>query len=112
MSMTIGNLRIRCGTVRVPHSWYQAYVSALRESDSGELIGHIEYAISAIERRCSEWETDPGSPAELTAIQKCISVLTRLMKREQLRRRCAVLSTAELSPQTFCTFPREFSSDR
>ena len=85
MSMILDKLRTRRSTVRVSHSWHQAYASALRESDPGELIGRIEYAISAIERRYSEWEADPGSPAELTAIQKCISALTLLMKREQLR---------------------------
>jgi hypothetical protein len=86
MSMTFEKLRIGRSTVRVPHSWHQAYASALRESGPDELIGRIEYAISAIERRYSEWRTDPGSPAELAAIQKCISTLSRLMKQERLRR--------------------------
>lgn len=94
MSMTIGKLTTRRSTVRVPHSWHQAYMSALRESDSGELIGRIEYALSAIERRYSEWGTNPGSPAELAAIRKCISALTHLMKREWLRVHDTVLSTA------------------
>jgi len=91
--MTVGK-PTRRSTVRVPHSWHQAYMSALRESDSGELIGRIEYSVSAIERRYSEWETDPGSPAELAAIRKCISALTRLMKRERLGMRDIVHSTA------------------
>jgi hypothetical protein len=79
---------------RVPHSWREAYASALRESDPSKLIGRIEYAITAIERRHSEWGTDPGTPAELTAIQACISALMRLMKQKQLGKHCAVLSTA------------------
>ena len=79
-------------TFRAPHSWHTAYALALREPDSGEMIGRIKYAIRAIERRNSEWETDPGSPAELKAIQSCISILQRLMKQEQTRRRSAVLA--------------------
>ena len=70
----------RLSTVRVRHSWNQAYVSALRESDPVELRGRIEYAISAIQRRHSEWGTKPGSAAELKAILKCISSLKRLLK--------------------------------
>ena len=93
MSITFENSSIRRTTVRVPHFWHEAYASALRESDPGELIGRIEYAIIAIERRYSEWETHPGSPAEMKAIQKCISALKRLMKQEQLRKHEAVLST-------------------
>jgi hypothetical protein len=69
---------------RVPHSWREAYASALRESDPSKLIGRIEYAITAIERRHSEWGTEPGTPAELTAIQTCISALVRLMKQGSL----------------------------
>ena len=84
---------IRRCTPRVPY-WHEAYALALNESDPGELIGRIEYAISAIERRYSEWETSPGSRAELKAIQKCIFALKRLMKREQLRSHGTVLSTA------------------
>lgn len=68
---------------RVYHSWHEAYVSALRESDPGRLTGRISYAISAIERRYSQWANDPGTPAELKAIQKCISALERLTKERQ-----------------------------
>ena len=96
MSITRENPRIGRSTVRVPHFWHEAYASALTESDPSELIGRIEYAISAIERRYSEWDTHPGSPAELKAIQKCISALKRLMKQEQLRRHEAVLAIASL----------------
>lgn len=84
VSMTSENQSIRRTTVRVPHIWHAAYLSAMRESNRDELIGRIEYAISAIERRYSEWEADPGSPAELKAIQKCICALKRLMRQEQL----------------------------
>jgi len=79
---------------RVPHSWREAYASALRESDPSKLIGRIDYAITAIQRRYSEWGTDPGTPAELTAIQTCISALVRQMKQKQLGKRGAVLSAA------------------
>ena len=84
--MVLEKQRIRRTTVRMAHSWQAAYSLALRESDPSELDGRIEYAIGAIERRYSEWDTDPGSPAELKAIQKCISALKRLMKQEQTRR--------------------------
>src|SRR5579864_8711760 len=84
MSMTSSKLRAQCGVVRVPHSWHEAYASALRESDPDKLIGRIEYAINAIERRYSEWTNAPGTPAELAAIQRCICALKRRMKEEQL----------------------------
>ena len=87
--------RIRRSTVRVLHTWHTAYASAMRESDPDELIGRIEYAISAIERRYSEWHAHPGSPAELTAIQQCISALKRLMKQEQHRQHGAALQRLE-----------------
>ena len=57
-------------------SWHQAYESALR-SGPDEVLGRVEYALNAIERRCSEWETYPGSPAEMKAIQSCIAALHR-----------------------------------
>ena len=94
MSITFENPGIRRSTTRTPHSWREAYAWALSESDARELSGRIEYAISAIERRCSEWDIHPGSPAELNAIQKCTSALKRQMKPEQLRRHGAVLSIA------------------
>ena len=68
---------------RVPHSWRKAYELALMESDLIEMIGCIEYAMNTLERRYSEWGTDPGTPAELSAIQKCISALARLMKQSR-----------------------------
>jgi len=68
---------------RVPHFWREAYESALIESDPIKLIGRIEYALNALERRYSEWGTDPGTPAELAAIQTCITALHRLMKQTQ-----------------------------
>ena len=83
---------------RVPHSWREAYELALIESDPSRLLGRIEYAINALERRCSEWETDPGTPAEVMAIQKCISTLKRLVKQKQLGGHSAVLSI-ERKPQ-------------
>ena len=78
---------------RVPHSWLEAYELALIESDPIKAIGRVEYALNAIDRRYSEWGTDPGTPAELAAIQKCISTLARLMKQNQLAADGAHLST-------------------
>jgi hypothetical protein len=69
---------------RVPHSWREAYELALIESDPIKVIGRIEYAMYALERRYSEWRTDPGTPAELAAIQECISALARQMKQNRL----------------------------
>lgn len=70
---------------RVPHSWREAYELALIESDPSQLIGRIEYALNAVERRYSEWGADPGTPAELTAIQRAVFSLGRLMKQERVR---------------------------
>jgi hypothetical protein len=94
MSTTFENLGTRRITVRLSHSWHEAYASAMRESDPDKFIGSIEYAISTIERRHSQWGTDPGTPTELTALQKCISALKRRMKQEHLRRHGAIVSTA------------------
>ena len=93
MSTTFEKLGTRRITVRLPHSWHEAYASAFttRESDPDKFIGCIEYAISKIERRISQWETDPGTPTELTALQKCISALRRRMRSstpERAQSRC------------------------
>ena len=64
------------------------------ESDPIKVIGRIEYAMYALERRYSEWATDPGTPAELAAIQKCISALARLTKQNRLGTGGANLSTS------------------
>ena len=79
---------------RVSHYWLEAYELALKEPDPGEVIGRIEYAIYALERRYSEWVTDPGTPAELASIQKCISALARLVKQNRLGTDGADLSTS------------------
>ena len=55
----------------------------MTQTDPSKLIGCVEYAITAIERRYSEWGTNPGTEAELAAIHKCISALNRLMKQER-----------------------------
>jgi hypothetical protein len=67
---------------RIRHSWQKAFLSALDESDPDELPGRIEYAISTLERRYAEWGSDPGTSAELNAIQKALSALGRLMNEE------------------------------
>ena len=79
---------------RVPHSWREAYELALMESDPIKVMGRIEYAMYTLERRYSEWGTDPGTPAELAAIRTCICALGRLMKQNQRRTHDAVPSTA------------------
>ena len=60
---------------RARYSWHEAYTLALSESDSGRLPGRIQYGILAIERRYAEWGSNPGTPAELSAIQKAIVAL-------------------------------------
>jgi hypothetical protein len=79
---------------RVPHSWREAYELALIESDPIKVMGRIEYAMYVLERRYSEWGTDPGTPSELAAIRTCISALARLMKQNQLGTRGVVLSAS------------------
>ena len=80
---------------RVPHSWREAYELALIESDPSKLFGRIEYALNALERRYAEWGIDPGTPAELTAIQRCISTLERLMKQQQFGSQSAIRLTTK-----------------
>jgi len=84
---------------RIPHSWQEAYALAFRESDPDKLTGRIEYALIAIERRYSEWGDYPGTPAELRAIQKCISALQRLMKEKNPARQLAIVPTVPVAPQ-------------
>lgn len=84
---------------KIPHSWQEAYALAFRESDPDQRVGRIEYALMAIERRYSEWETYPGTPAELRAIQKCISALQRLMKEKRVSRQLAIVPTAPIAAQ-------------
>jgi hypothetical protein len=78
---------------RASHSWRELWASALAETDPSKLLGRIEYAIATIEKRYAEWESDPGTPAELKAIQNAICCLERLMKQE-LGRYGAVLPGA------------------
>jgi hypothetical protein len=84
---------------RIPHSWQEAYALAFKESDPDKLIGRIEYALIAIERRYSEWETYPGTPAELRAIQKCIAALQRLMSSKHLGTSLALVRTLPVETQ-------------
>lgn len=77
---------------RVPHSWLQAYQAALIESDPNKLIGRVEYAMNMLERRYANWGIDPGTPAELLAIQKCIGALQRLMRQENVERDATAFS--------------------
>ena len=84
---------------RVPHSWREAYELALTESDPIKVIGRVEYAMYVLERRYSEWRTDPGTPAELAAIRRCICALVRLMKQNPPRKHGAVLERSTGSLQ-------------
>jgi hypothetical protein len=74
---------------RTRYAWRDAYVAALRESDPMKLLARIQQATSAIEMRHAEWESNPGTPAELKAIQKAISTLRSLLKGEEVRRRAS-----------------------
>jgi hypothetical protein len=77
---------------RVRHSWREACVAALEETDVRKLGGRIEYAITALERRYAEWGEDPGTPAELKAIQKTIVALERRLE-EKIRSAINAAST-------------------
>jgi hypothetical protein len=84
---------------RIPHSWQEAYSLAFSETDPAKVMGRIEYALIAIERRYSEWGTYPGTPAEMRAIQKCISALQRLMKDKHVGRHLAIVPNPPLESQ-------------
>jgi hypothetical protein len=66
---------------RVRYSWRQTCASALKESDQTKLLGCIECATTALEKRHAEWGSDPGSQAELIAIQNALSALERLTNK-------------------------------
>jgi hypothetical protein len=68
----------------VRHFW-QADCAALGKSDPVWLLGRIESRIAALERRYSQWGSDPGTPAELRAIQSALSALQRLMNETLAR---------------------------
>jgi len=70
------------GSVR--HFW-QADCAALGKCDPVWLLGRIESRIAALERRYSQWGSDPGTPAELSAIQNALSALQRLMNETLAR---------------------------
>jgi len=84
---------------RIPHSWQEAYSLAFQETDPAKLLGRVEYALMAIERRHSEWGAYPGTPAEMRAIQKCISALQRLIKEKQLTRHLAIVPDPPVEPE-------------
>jgi hypothetical protein len=66
---------------RVRYSWRKTCASALKESDQARLLGCIECVITALEKRYAEWGSDPGSQAELIAIQNAICALECLMNK-------------------------------
>ena len=70
---------------RARHCWQDACEAALAESDPSKVIGRAEYAIMALERRYAEWDSLPGTPAELNAIHEAILALESLMKEESAR---------------------------
>jgi len=71
----------------VRRSWREACAAALRESEPVRLLSRIESTITALERRYAEWGSDPGTAAELKAIQKALSALERLMNETGVRGR-------------------------
>ena len=104
MLITSENARGRHSAV-CAHAWHKAYTEALNESDSEKLMGRIEYALIAIERRYAQWCADPGTPAERMAIIKCISTLKRLLGQEQVLRYGTVPSTPA-SQEPVAGFPK------
>ena len=81
----------------VRHSWQEDCAAALGESDPVWLLGRIENRITALERRYSEWGSDPGTPAELNAIKEALSALERLMNETTARRGEARREVADFS---------------
>jgi len=71
---------------RASHSWQEACSLALAESDPYKFLGRLEYAVSTLERRYAEWQENPGSPAELTAIEKTILDLDRHLQEKVVGR--------------------------
>ena len=67
---------------RVNHCWRDACAAALAESDPENVVGRLQYAITALERRYAEWGSDPGTPAELNAIRQAVFALERRMKKK------------------------------
>jgi hypothetical protein len=67
---------------RASYAWREVCVSALRESDPKKVIACIDDAITAIERRHAEWESNPGTPDELRLIRTTISGLEGLLKEK------------------------------
>jgi hypothetical protein len=65
---------------RVGHSWREACALAIAESDPRKFIGRIDCAITALERRYAECESDPLTPTELTEIRKSLAALERVMQ--------------------------------
>ena len=57
--------------------WREACADALAESDPNKLLAWLEYAITALEIRCAQWDTAPGTTAELNAIRETILALGR-----------------------------------
>ena len=59
------------------YSWREACADALAESDPNKLLACMEYAITALETRCAQWDTAPGTATELNAIRETILALRR-----------------------------------
>lgn len=59
------------------YSWREACSDALAESDPNKLLACMEYAITALETRCGQWDTTPGTTTELNAIRETILALGR-----------------------------------
>jgi|ERR1700730_3295609 len=70
---------------RESYAWREVCALALRESNSKKLIGGIESAIAAIERRYAEWAGNPGTPDELRLIRQTISHLETLLQDKVLK---------------------------
>lgn len=76
-------------------SWREESAAAFREIDACARLARIERAITAIEKRYSEWRKVPGSQRELNAIRQTIQALSELLLED---RNLQVISTRSRWP--------------
>jgi hypothetical protein len=83
---------------RASHSWQEACSLALAESEPYRFLGRLEYAVTVLERRYAEWQDHPGTPAELTAIEKAILDLERHLREKVAGRPVRPQSVTSTAP--------------
>ena len=57
------------------HQWQLAYNAVRMESDSAKVFPLLWCAVMALERRSAEWDTEPGTKDEVSAVLESISTL-------------------------------------